>query len=260
LSARCVHHKQLGQCPDCEAALALQLQKWPALTGERPRIQTAATIRQRFAERLGDLRTFAGQLSRLPAPYWPLLQADQAFLDSLGQELRLIAERGDALLQEETRASFWVQHQQGQTTGTELTANQRTVVLLGISRLQDVARYQPLASELRKNPKERFYRQALPRVVQYVLEWLVEGKILARWQEERDNRRLTQELQQPPPKKGQGGKRLGAGRPKGEPTRVLPLRLKEPLYLRLAALAREANLPLSVFLETWLEKQHFQNK
>jgi hypothetical protein len=250
-SSKCLHN-QTNLCAECEALLSLQTQ-WPSLLGERRLAQLAAHVRQTFREQLDHLRLLSNQLATLPAPYWALLQADQAFLDVLSQELRTIAERGDALLLEEVRASFWVQHQRGQTTEVELTPNQRTIVLLVIPRLADVAQYKPLGNTT-KTPAERAYRQALPQVVQALIGWLVEGKTVARWQGEFNARQRALEARRPPPKKRQGGKRKGAGRPKGEPTRVLPVRVKESLYLHLTSLAQEANLPLSVFVEGCLEK------
>jgi hypothetical protein len=252
-SSKCPHN-QTNLCAECEALLSLQTQ-WPSLLGERRLAQLAAHVRQTFRKQLDHLRLLSNQLATLPTPYWALLQADQAFLDVLSQELRTIAERGDALLLEEVRASFWVQHQRGQTTEVELTPNQRTIVLLVIPRLADVAQYKPTP----KTPAERAYRQALPQVVQALIGWLVEGKTVARWQGEFNARQRALEALRAPPKKRQGGKRKGAGRPKGEPTRVLPLRVRDSLYLRLAALAQEADLPLSVFVEGFLEKQ-FPNK
>jgi hypothetical protein len=233
--------------------LALQTQ-WPALVGERRLAQLAANVRQTFSEQLSNLRLLGERLTILPAPYWALLQADQAFLDALSREIGLIVERGEALLLEETRATFWFLNQRGQTTGIQTTANQRTILLLTIPKLADVAQYKPLGDAPR-TPTERAYRQALPQVIRAILEWLVDGKTLVRWQEERDARRLAQELLRPPPKKRKGGKREGAGRPKEEPTRVLSLRVTEPLYQRLAERAQEAGRPLSVFVEELLTKQ-----
>lgn len=272
---RCHHRNNSQPCPDCQqsaeekagnALLASRLRGLPALVGSLSQIQAAAPLRERFLDCLASLRVFAGQVERLPVFYWPLLRADQGFLSSFGRELWLIAERGDALLQEEVNAGFWVQHQEGKTTGIGFSPNQRTIALLALPRLQDVARYQPFTTKAeynangpRKNPVERFYRQALPNTVQSLLEWLVDGSTIAKWQEEREAQRKAQEqLLRAQQKKKRGGKRTGAGRPKGEPTRTLSLRISETLYLELAAQARAAELPLSVFLEAWLEERQLR--
>ena len=268
---RCRHSNTPQSCPDCQrsfeekagnALLASQVLGLPALVGSLAQVQAAAPLRERFLGCLADLRALTVQLERLPVFYWPLLRADQAFLSSLSQELRLIAERGDALLQEEVNAGFWVQHQEGKTTGIGFSPNQRAIALLALPRLRDVACYQPFATKAeynangpRKNPAERFYRQALPNLVQSLLEWLVDGATIAKWQEERETRRKAQEqLLRAQQKKKRGGKRPGAGRPKGEPTRTISLRISEPLYLTLAEQARAAEFPLSVFLEACLKQ------
>jgi hypothetical protein len=269
--SRCRHSNPSLPCSLCppsleekvgNALLASQLRGLPVLVGSVPQAKAAVQIREHFVRSLVDLRTFAQQLFCLPTHYWPLLRADQTFLFSLSQELRLIAERGDALLQEEVNAGFWVQHQEGKTAGVGFSQNQRTIALLALPRLHDVARYQPFATKAeynangpRKNPAERFYRQALPHTIHCLLEWLVDGTTISRWQDQRDAQRKAQEeLRRAQQKKQRGGKRTGAGRPKGEPTRTLSLRIPESLYLQVAEQARVAELPLSVFLEARLEQ------
>jgi len=290
------------------AMLLAESRGLPALAGTDKQTSWAATIREEFAKIIADLQQNARALAAFNRDDLHEIKAHE-------ERIFEVANRAQALLQEQTQATFWIDAKTKAESGSPLyllsqrfapktnigaavdslhsaippdlkkTFKQRVEAL----RAQDARLVEPepvfnswreevrFSFDKATSPKElgMYYADLYPKVTGKQSQGILdeeETKALARINKALNSDKSIQKSKEPSTSKGsaaptaararitvtpkgRGGARPGAGRPAKDPTKVLPVRIKETTYNALFSLANNAGLSLSAFVGELLERK-----